>query len=171
MSLVPRARLVRPIAVLPLLAAPWLAAAPADDLPAGVQVVRGATMAEKIEQSAPSPGGRGGVIARDEGWRVHVAERDAPGLAERHEGDTDVWYVLAGRATLVTGGELLAPSNTGPGEERAPGIRGGTEIPIGPGDLVSIRPGVAHWIKAVDGRIRYLTVKVARPTSPRPPAG
>jgi mannose-6-phosphate isomerase-like protein (cupin superfamily) len=43
------------------------------------------------------------VIAQDEDWRVHATERDAPGLAEMHEGDTDVWYVLAGGATLVTG--------------------------------------------------------------------
>jgi mannose-6-phosphate isomerase-like protein (cupin superfamily) len=100
------------------------------------------------------------VIAQDEGWRVHAAERDAPGLAERHEADTDVWYVLAGGGTLVTGGTIVDASATGPGEERGPGIRGGHEVPIAAGDLISIRPGVPHWIKAVDGRIRYLTVKV-----------
>ena len=91
---------------------------------------------------------------------MHATERDAPGLAERHEGDTDVWYVLAGGATLVTGGTIVDAATTGPGEQRGPAIRGGTEIAIAAGDLVSIRPGVAHWIKAVDGRIRYLTVKV-----------
>jgi len=49
---------------------------------------------------------------------------------------------------------------TGPGEQRGPAIRGGTEFAIAAGDFISIRPGVPHWIKAVDGRIRYLTVKV-----------
>jgi mannose-6-phosphate isomerase-like protein (cupin superfamily) len=132
----------------------------AEDASGGVQIVRAAAIAEKIDRAAPSPGGRGGVIARDEGWRVHAAERDAPGMAERHEGDTDLWYVLAGGATLVTGGEIVNASTTEPGEQRGPAIRGGTEHAIAAGDLVSIRPGVAHWIKAVDGRIRYLTVKV-----------
>jgi len=48
----------------------------------------------------------------------------------------------------------------GPGERRGPAIRGRTELAIATGDVVSIRPGVPHWIKAVDGRIRYLTAKV-----------
>lgn len=156
--------------LLPLatLAVAWSAsplAATGGEVPAGVQIVKGAAIADKIERAAPSPGGRGGVIAQDEGWRVHATERDAPGLAERHERDTDVWYVVAGRATLVTGGTIVDASITGPGEERGPAIRGGTEIAIATGDVVSIRPGVPHWIKAVDGRIRYLTVKVYRRAS------
>jgi mannose-6-phosphate isomerase-like protein (cupin superfamily) len=149
-----------PFAALALSGAVPSPAAPAAAAPPGVQVVKGATIADKIERAAPSPGGRGGVIAEDEGWRVHATERDAPGLAEQHEGDTDVWYVLAGGGTLVTGGTIVDASITGPGEQRGPAIRGGTELAIAAGDLISIRPGVPHWIKAVDGRIRYLTVKV-----------
>ena len=135
-------------------------AASATEVAPGVQIVKGAAIAEKIDRSAPSPGGRGGVIAQDEDWRVHASERDAPGLAERHEQDTDVWYVVAGAGTLVTGGTIVDASVTGPGEQRGPAIRGGTEFAIAAGDFISIRPGVPHWIKAVDGRIRYLTVKV-----------
>ena len=134
--------------------------APADALPPGVMIVKGAAIAEKIDRAAPSPGGRGGVIAQDEGWRVHATERDAAGLAERHERDTDVWYIVAGGGTLVTGGAIVDPSITGAGEQRGPSIRGGSEVAIAAGDLISIRPGVPHWIKTVDGRIRYLTVKV-----------
>jgi mannose-6-phosphate isomerase-like protein (cupin superfamily) len=149
-----------PLAALALAWAPPPPAATADEGPPGVQIVKGAAIADKIERAAPSPGGRGGVIAQDEDWRVHATERDAPGLAEMHEGDTDVWYVLAGGGTLVTGGTIVDASITGPGEHRGPAIRGGSELAIAAGDLVSIRPGVAHWVKAVDGRLRYLTVKV-----------
>jgi mannose-6-phosphate isomerase-like protein (cupin superfamily) len=140
----------------------WAAApaARADGATPGVQIVRAAAIADKIESAPPSPGGRGGVIAQDGGWRVHVAERDAPGQAEMHDGDADVWYVLAGAATLVTGGTLVDATTTGPGERRGSAIRGGAETAISAGDLVSIRPGVPHWVKAVNGRLRYLTVKV-----------
>jgi mannose-6-phosphate isomerase-like protein (cupin superfamily) len=149
-----------PLAALALAWASPLPAARGDEASPGVQVVKGAAIADKIDRAAPSPGGRGGVIAEDEGWRVHATERDAPGLAERHEGDTDVWYVLAGGGTLVTGGMIVDATITGPGELRGPAIRGGSELAIGAGDLISIRPGVPHWIKAVHGRLRYLTVKV-----------
>jgi mannose-6-phosphate isomerase-like protein (cupin superfamily) len=149
-----------PLAVLALAWAAPPPASPGDEVSRGVQIVKGAAIAAKIERAAPSPGGRGGVIAQDEDWRVHATERDAPGLAEMHEGDTDVWYVLAGGGTLVTGGTIVDASITGPGEHRGPAIRGGTESAIAAGDVISIRPGVPHWIKAVDGRLRYLTVKV-----------
>jgi mannose-6-phosphate isomerase-like protein (cupin superfamily) len=149
-----------PLVALALTGAASSPAAPAEAAPPGVQIVKGAAIADKIERAAPSPGGRGGVIAQDEDWRVHATERDAPGLAEMHEGDTDVWYVLAGGGTLVTGGTIVEASITGPGEHRGPAIRGGTDLAIAAGDLVSIRPGVPHWIKAVDGRLRYLTLKV-----------
>jgi mannose-6-phosphate isomerase-like protein (cupin superfamily) len=156
-----------PFAVLALAWATPPSAAPGDAMTPGVQIVKGAAIADKIEKTAPSPGGRGGVIAEDEGWRVHVAERDAPGGAEMHDGDTDVWYVLSGSATLVTGGTIVDASTVAPGEHRGPAIRGGDELAIAAGDLVSIRPGVPHWVKAVDGRLRYLTVKVhAHPTRP-----
>src|SRR5258707_648075 len=70
-----------------VLALAWAAASPAlpaDEVSPGVQIVKGAAIADKIERAAPSPGGRGGVVAEDEGWRVHATARDAPGLAERH---------------------------------------------------------------------------------------
>ena len=143
-------------------------AARGDEASPAVQIVKGGAIADKIDRAAPSPGGRGGVIAQAEDWRVHATERDAPGLAELHARDTDVWYVLAGGGTLVTGGAIVDATITGPGEHRGPAIRGGTELAIAAGDLISIRPGVPHWIKAVDGRLRYLTVKVyGRPPSSR----
>ena len=153
-----------PLAAVALAGAAPPPAAPGGEVAPGVQVVKGAAIADKIERSAPSPGGRGGVFAEDEGWRVHVAERDEPGLAELHDGDTDVWYVVAGGATLVTGGAIVDAKVTGPGEHRGPAIRGGSEVAIAAGDLITIPPGVPHWVKAVDGRLRYLVVKVhARP--------
>lgn len=154
-----------PLLFVPLLAALVHSAEPTEGVADGVRIVRAQAMDEKIAGTPPSPGGRGGVIVQDEGYRVHVAERESAGLAERHEADTDVWYVLAGRATLVTGGALVEPSTTGPGEQRAASIRGGRETTVGEGDLVTIRPGVPHWVKAVDGRLRYLTVKVYGPAA------
>jgi mannose-6-phosphate isomerase-like protein (cupin superfamily) len=150
-------RLCRLAAIVVPLAAVTLEGA---EPPPGVQIVKGSAIAEKIERSAPSPGGRGGIFAQDEGWRVHVAERDQPGLAELHDEDTDVWYVIAGGGTVVLGGTIVDSSATGPGEHRGPSITGGTEHAVGAGDVVSIRPGIAHWVKAVDGRLRYMVVKV-----------
>jgi mannose-6-phosphate isomerase-like protein (cupin superfamily) len=147
------------LAAVAVAAEPPQAAAQAEASP-GVVIVKAAAITGRIEATPPSSAGRGGVFAEDAGWRVHVAERDRTGLAELHEGDTDVWYVIAGGATVVTGGTIVDSSVTGPGEHRGPSIRGGTEHAVAAGDVVSIRPGVAHWVKAVDGRLKYLVVKV-----------
>jgi mannose-6-phosphate isomerase-like protein (cupin superfamily) len=148
-----------------LLAGAALAAQPAQEASKaeaapGVKIVKDAAISGKIEATPPSSAGRGGIFVEDEGWRVHVAERDRPGLAELHDAETDVWYVIAGGATVVTGGTLVDASLTGPGEHRAPAIRGGTQHAVAAGDVVTIAPGVPHWVKAVDGRLKYLVVKV-----------
>jgi len=137
-----------------------LAAAATPEPPAGVQIVRAAAINDKIEHAPPAPGGRGGVFAEDAGYRVHVAERDQPGQAELHDGDTDVWYVIAGGATVVMGGTIVDATTSGAGEHRGPSIKGGTDVAVAAGDVITIKPGVAHWVKAVDGRLRYMVVKV-----------
>jgi mannose-6-phosphate isomerase-like protein (cupin superfamily) len=133
----------------------------------GVRIVKGTAIADKIDRAAPSPGGRGGVFAEGEGYRVFVAERDGPGLSEVHDTDTDVWYVIAGGGTVVTGGALVDSKDTEPGEHRGSGIKGGAETTVAAGDVVTIQAGIPHWVKAVDGKLRYMVVKVQ--TCPVPP--
>lgn len=49
--------------------------------------------------------------------------RTAPSKSELHANFTDVWYVLEGAATLITGGTLQGGAETAPGETRGRGIR------------------------------------------------
>ena len=48
-----------------------------------------------------------------------LAFREKDGQAELHKEEADVMFVLDGNATLVTGGSILNPQTTGPGEVRA----------------------------------------------------
>ena len=50
--------------------------------------------------------------------------REAAGQGEVHVQDADVIYVLDGSATFVTGGALVEPHETAPGEIRGRGIEG-----------------------------------------------
>ncbi|MGE0441274.1 MAG: heme-binding protein [Gemmatimonadales bacterium] len=105
---------------------------------------------------------KGGVLIGDEAhqsYQVHTSKRDKPGLAEVHTTDTDVFYVLSGAATLVTGGTVVGSRETGPNEFRGDRIDGGAERRIARGDVVVIPAGTPHWFKAVDGPVTYYTVK------------
>ena len=42
--------------------------------------------------------------SNDRNYMIHASRRDTPGMPEIHTKDTDIIYVLGGRATFVTGG-------------------------------------------------------------------
>jgi mannose-6-phosphate isomerase-like protein (cupin superfamily) len=93
-----------------------------------------------------------------------------PGVAAVHFKVTEIYHVIDGAATLVTGGTMVnaktRPSDSvsvrledGPGESGT-GIQGGVSQQIKAGDVVVIPAGVPHWFSAINGSISYVVVRV-----------
>jgi mannose-6-phosphate isomerase-like protein (cupin superfamily) len=87
-----------------------------------------------------------------------------------HSHVTEIYYVLAGAGTFVTGGAMTDASEAaadgttvkilvGPSTNGS-GIRGGESRRIGPGDVVIVPPGVAHWFSAIEQDLDYLVFRV-----------
>lgn len=93
------------------------------------------------------------------GFRVNPSRRDGPGEAEVHLWDGDIMYVTEGTATLVTGGQIVTPKTTAPGEVRGPRIDGGTPRKIAAGDVIHIPAGVPHWFQSVKTPFTYYVIK------------
>lgn len=93
-------------------------------------------------------------------YMVHASHRDKAGIAEIHELDTDIVYVLEGTATLVTGGTAIEPKPIAPHEIRGKYIEGGETRKLVPGDVVIIPNYVPHWFKEVSSPFNYYVVKV-----------
>ncbi len=93
-------------------------------------------------------------------YMVHASHRDKAGIAEIHELDTDIVYVLEGTATLVTGGTAVEPKLIAPHEIRGVSIQGGETRRLVPGDVVIIPNTVPHWFKEVTSPFNYYVVKV-----------
>ena len=92
-----------------------------------------------------------------------LLRRTAPGKAEVHENQADVWYVIDGACVFVTGGTVMDGTQTAPGEIRGSGISGGEEQTIAKGDFIRVPPGVPHWVKKIEGKeIVYIVVKYAK---------
>jgi len=102
---------------------------------------------------------RGVPLLEVDGYKVHASRRDGPGIAEVHDWETDVVYVLEGSATMITGGRVVDPKITEPGQVRGPVIQGGESRRIAKGDVVVIPAGVPHWFKEVQGPLTYFVVK------------
>ena len=93
-------------------------------------------------------------------YQVFTAHRDGPGEVELHTKDTDIFYIVEGTATFVTGGKVVDGHHTAPDEIRGKSIEGGTPHHLSPEDIIIIPHGVPHWYKAVQPPFRYFVVKV-----------
>jgi mannose-6-phosphate isomerase-like protein (cupin superfamily) len=70
--------------------------------------------------------------------------RARSGVAELHENFADLFCVLDGCATLVTGGTVVNPQQVGPGEIRGASLEGGTRQLLEAGDIAHVPAGVPH---------------------------
>ena len=104
----------------------------------------------------------GGALLVNELFKVQAGRRIVPGSAEIHVRDTDVFYIVEGSATFVTGGAAVDGKETGPGEIRAKSITGGTEHHLEKGDVIIIPNGIPHQFTEVNGTFLYFVVKVTR---------
>src|SRR4029078_10237385 len=93
----------------------------------------------------------------------------APVGAINHEHVTEVYYVISGSGTLLTGGTVenakplpadgeivkvaVGPSNQGTFRQAAQTRK------VGPGDIIIIPPGVYHGFSDVDDPVEYVSVR------------
>jgi mannose-6-phosphate isomerase-like protein (cupin superfamily) len=71
---------------------------------------------------------------------------------------TEIYYMLSGVATLVTGGTMIEPYEPTPGSTslRAPRVEGGVSRRVMPGDVVIIPGHTPHWWSELESDIEYL---------------
>lgn len=93
-------------------------------------------------------------------FKIHAGRRVKPGQAESHADETDIFYIIQGEATLVTGGTIINGKEIEPNEVRGDGITGGTTVTLQTGDIIIVPPGTPHWFKQIKaGPFLYYTVK------------
>jgi mannose-6-phosphate isomerase-like protein (cupin superfamily) len=87
-----------------------------------------------------------------------------------HDLVSEVYHVIDGSATLVTGPDIADMKRRPAGNENVrmlngPGsngtsIRNGVTYQLKPGDVIVIPAGVGHWFTKIDDHIRYLMVRI-----------
>ncbi|MEO8521458.1 MAG: hypothetical protein ABI603_08850 [Acidobacteriota bacterium] len=103
------------------------------------------------------------IVSTDGNRTFMVAHREGSGLAELHDKQADIMTISVGEVTMVYGGSIVDGKTTAPGETRGPSIRGGTEVKLGPGDVLHIPAGVAHQMKLAPGaKVTYFVTKVVQ---------
>jgi mannose-6-phosphate isomerase-like protein (cupin superfamily) len=104
------------------------------------------------------------------GVGVLYRTQDQPQTAALHYKVSEVYHVLKGSGTLVTGGTLVnaksrAADSVEVRQEDGPGasgtaIQGGTTRQIKEGDVIVIPAGTPHWFSKIDGSLAYLVIRI-----------
>jgi mannose-6-phosphate isomerase-like protein (cupin superfamily) len=132
--------------------------------------------AAKLGAAALKPGvsvsDRNIAISDTGGYNVTVAYVTRPatkvpsGTVLSHDTITEIYYVVSGRGTQMTGtlvnGTRQETSTTiGPGWSSTTPIKDGRTTTLGPGEMQIIPPGTGHvWTEIADGGIVYMVIRI-----------
>jgi mannose-6-phosphate isomerase-like protein (cupin superfamily) len=96
-------------------------------------------------------------------YNVAVEQRQPmPQGASLHEAQAELFYVIDGSATMVTGGALVAGKRNGTNVQGT-GIEGGTRIVFTSGDFIMVPSGVPHQFVDIKSPVRVMSMYLANP--------
>ena len=120
---------------------------------------KSAALAKKLDPIKFS----GETLATDGNRTFMLAHREGSGLAEIHDTQADIMVISKGQVTMVYGGTVVDGKTTAPNETRGSAIKGGTEVKLGPGDILHIPAKVPHQMKLDPGtQVTYFVTKVVQ---------
>ena len=96
-------------------------------------------------------------------YSVAVEQRQPmPQGASLHEAQAELFYVIEGSATMLTGGTLVAGKRSGTNIQGT-GVEGGTRIVFNAGDFIMVPSGVAHQFVDIKAPVRVMSMYLANP--------
>ncbi len=116
-------------------------------------------------EAEKSPAGLVSVtLEKYPGHFTMLTVRTKSGGAEMHAGWNDIFVVLDGEATEMTGGSIVDAKESTPGETRGTRLEGGTPTPMRKGDVIHIAPNTPHQTVLAPGKtFTYYVIKVEAP--------
>jgi mannose-6-phosphate isomerase-like protein (cupin superfamily) len=84
---------------------------------------------------------------------IRTRRASDPNNASVHPDVTEVYYIVDGSGTFMTGGTILDPN------DRAKGSTGGVASNVAKGDFVVLPPGTVHWFAKINGSVTYIETR------------
>lgn len=95
-------------------------------------------------------------------YRVNLEYRPVVGPASIHEKEAELFYVIDGAGTLVTGGKLANEKRTNEANLTGTAIEGGTAQAVSKGDFFFVPENTAHWFSEIRSTVVVMSMHVPR---------
>ena len=131
----------------------------------------GADIIAELDRAAASSASAGGwSVSISPGISVRRRSSSVDQYAVVHPLSVEIYRILEGSGTLVTGGLLELPLEEGNNPNlfrTAHGIKGGLARQVSEGDILVLQPGTPHWFSSIDGEtITYMESRIQITTHP-----
>ena len=105
-----------------------------------------ATVSEPLLQLAP--------------YSANLEYRTSVGPAAVHVDQDEVFYVIDGSGTFVTGGRLTHSVQMNAENSSGDSIEGGNAVSVAKGDLFVVPANTPHWFSAINGHLVLMSLHV-----------
>jgi mannose-6-phosphate isomerase-like protein (cupin superfamily) len=96
-------------------------------------------------------------------YDVILEYRGIVGLAAVHEREMEIFCIVEGTATMVTGGKLVKETRTNPTNLSGTAIEGGTSQTVSKGDFIIVPENTPHWFSVISGNGVLVDVSIHLP--------
>lgn len=96
-------------------------------------------------------------------YNANLEYRASIGPAAVHEKEAEMFYVIDGSATMVTGGKLKDEKRTNPENLTGTGIEGGDSRSIAKGDFIMVPENTPHWFSTINGTLVLMSLHLPHP--------
>jgi len=133
--------------------------------PAGAAAAPAITASEVAAMIAKSPSDKNALGQRMlqlGTYNVNMEHRVMGQAAAVHEKEAELFYVIDGAGTIVTGGKLVEEKRTNDANLSGTSIQGGVSKRISKGDWIMVPEGVPHQIPTVEGALTVMSLHLPR---------
>ena len=99
-------------------------------------------------------------------YTANLEYRAGVANAAVHEKEAELFYVVDGAGTLVTGGKLTAENRTNAENLSGSGIEGGQSRHVSKGDFIIVPENTPHWFSAIEGTLTLMSIHLPRAGAP-----
>lgn len=97
-------------------------------------------------------------------YTANLEYRAVVGPAAVHEKEAEMFFVIDGSGTLVTGGKLVGETRNGD-NLTGTAIDGGTTQNVAKGDFFIVPENTGHWFSKINGTLVLMSLHVPRPVT------